>query len=721
MKMGEFARKNSWFLFGLAILFFVVLQNLFPEGYIIAGEDTAQFINLKENFVRMFYDWSGRASLFFGIFYLLDELGVSDSVQLSWYLGLFIFGAYLSFYTFVRLAFKNTSDFIAFLTSLFYALNLYTLTYFSYSWGYSHHEFLYVFIPLLAGLFLKFVKTEKNIFGAYFVLALFFASSGFGNPAFALSLSIFLFLLLIGSFVFNYAELSKYLIFKILVVVAFSLLVNSYWIFPTIIQARQGVASLAAGGNILDPDWWIQKTSNPVLNTLRLLQYDAFRFFPHNFPYGAISWSKEFFLALTFIPVFLLVFSLGQKKQENEKKLYRIFFFLLVCFVALTARVRFPFEKINNFIFHLPGFITMRGYEKLAIFTPFIIAVLLLIFLLNSQGKKYYKISVFLFCLILVTPLPFYFGKLEQNMSSWFYRGKKDYREAKFSHLVKIPKEYYGIQPLMNAGGDFKILSLPFSAGHSIGWADYPKWKMTGSDPMEHIYKNRLLNGSSLYFNQWLFAKDFNELDHNPEWLIKLSGMTGVKYLIYHKDTDEIFLEQSEEKISYLERKNIIVPLQKNDYFDLYEIRSDYIFPYLSWQKENAFLERNPESAEESFEKSKKEILPVEYEKINTKKLAIKIKESIPRGFLVLNEFNMDNNWRAVYQKDGKKEKLEHLDDVGYANKWKIEKKLNGGEITIEYLPAKYLWIGIVVSAASLIAVLGYIIFEKFRYAKRND
>ena len=87
---------------------------------------------------------------------------------------------------------------------------------------------------------------------------------------------------------------------------------------------------------------------------------------------------------------------------------------------------------------------------------------------------------------------------------------------------------------------------------------------------------------------------------------------------------------------------------------------------------------------------------------------------------MVLNEFNADNNWQAVYQKDGKKEKLERLDDIGYANKWKIGKKLKGGEIIIEYQPMKYFWIGAVVSIFALIITLGCLILNKFYYAKRN-
>ena len=270
----------------------------------------------------------------------------------------------------------------------------------------------------------------------------------------------------------------------------------------------------------------------------------------------------------------------------------------------------------------------MRSYEKLAIFAPFIISVLLLFFLLNSQLKKYYKISLFIFCLILISPLPFYCGKLEQNMSSLFHSGKKDYREAKYSHLVRIPKEYYGIQNLVNNDtGDFKIAVLPFNAINSIGWSNYPKWKMMGNDPVQFLYKKKLINANGPYFSQWLFAKDFNELDYNPEWIIKLLGMLNSKYLIYHKDAAEKFLEQSREKIAYLENKKIIIPQEKNDCFDLYEIRSDYIFPYLSWQKENGFLEKNPESVEETFEKNRKEIQSVEYRKINQKKLIVKKKK----------------------------------------------------------------------------------------------
>ena len=100
-------KKSLIFIGGLLILGWVVFVNRFPLGYVIAGGDVSQFIGLKENFYNFYYNWEGRALLFYFPFYLLDILGISESSQLSFYLGTFIFGSYLSFYFF-----RNTVYFL---------------------------------------------------------------------------------------------------------------------------------------------------------------------------------------------------------------------------------------------------------------------------------------------------------------------------------------------------------------------------------------------------------------------------------------------------------------------------------------------------------------------------------------------------------------------------------------------------------------------------------
>ena len=155
-KFVTFIKTNKFFLLGFLVLAWVIFINHFPKDYVFGGGDTTQFINLKENYQRLMYDWNGLAAFFYFIFFVLDKIGLSNSIQLSFHLGFIIFGAYISFWIFSRLLFKEVSDFKKSAISLFYALNLYTLFLFTGNWGYSYFPSLYVFIPVLIGLFVKF-------------------------------------------------------------------------------------------------------------------------------------------------------------------------------------------------------------------------------------------------------------------------------------------------------------------------------------------------------------------------------------------------------------------------------------------------------------------------------------------------------------------------------------------------------------------------------------
>src|SRR3989344_4427623 len=701
-------KKHFWFFLGIVILSWVIFANRFPAGFIIAGEDTPQMIHLAQNFTQLMYEWEGRSALFYGVFYFLDRIGISETAQLSWYLGIFLFGSYFSFWLFVRLIFGNVQKNIIFLCSLFYALNLYTLTLFTYSWGYSYYQSLYIFIPLLIGLFMQFLRTGIVRYGAWFVFVLFFASVGFGNPAFALSLIIFLSFFTLFLFVAKQFARDRTMPMKILLVGIFSLLVSAYWILPVVAQMKVGIESLNTV-NIIDLSWWLQHTSNPIINTLRLAQFNESSFFPENFPYVDLKSITFVFLLLTFLPTFLIFFSLWQKKSIGTRKLYWVFFALLIVFILLVARVRFPFEGINDFLFHLPGMNTLRGYEKLAIFTPFIIASLLLITLIDARSKRYYTIAVWIFILILLTPLPFYAGKLQQNMSFIFAHGAKDYREAQYSFLVKIPDAYYDVRGLLNNDPEqVKIATLPYNVIGSIGWSNYPAWKLQGADPTQRLYTKKIIDANAFYVNQWLYAKDFNESSHDPVWIVKLLGMMNVKYIIYHKDVDQKFLAQSIEKMRYLEERGVIKALARNDYFDLYAIDKQYILPHVGWYEGDLALLENPSAVTASYEKARPAIA-ARFNTVHPKKITIASREEENTPYLVLNE-QKSGGWQASYVKNNKRIILKRADGFAYANAWRVPTSVKEN-ITIEYVPMKLFFIGSWISGAALVIVSMYLIY----------
>ncbi|MCX6763200.1 MAG: hypothetical protein NTZ97_00485 [Candidatus Moranbacteria bacterium] len=354
MRLLIFLKRNKYFLLGFLVLVWVIFINLFPRGYVFGGGDTTQFINLKENYWQLLYDWNGSAAFFYFIFFVLDKIGFSNSIQLSFHLGFIIFGAYISFWIFSKILFKSASDLSRTLVSLFYALNLYTLFLFTGNWGYSYFPSLYVFIPILIGLFVKFIKTEKIIYGIFFALILFLASSGFGNPAFALSFALFIFTLTLCLIIFGYInpapsygvlnsqqatnfpgrcgiKLSWNLTLKIFAIALLSILASLFWILPLISFVKSGLEGLNTS-NILDFDLWLRKSASPILNTLSLLNFTGDHF-PLNFYYKNFSGFKNLFILISFIPIILIFCGLWLSKKFKNK----ILFFSLSALLAIST------------------------------------------------------------------------------------------------------------------------------------------------------------------------------------------------------------------------------------------------------------------------------------------------------------------------------------------------------------------------------------------------
>jgi len=260
--MPKLLLKYKHLIAGLFLLFLIVLINKFPDGYIFAGGDTAQLISASESSARIFFEWEARAGLFHFIFFLLDSIGISDTTQLSFYLGIFLFGSFLSFYLFSKILFK-IKDSQATLLALFYALNLFTLFVFTGNWGFSYYLSLYISIPMLIGLLIKFLKTKKIIFSVLFALTLFFSSFGFGNPAFAISFFILVFSLIIGLVIFRHLKPDMELAKSLLLLAILSFSVSALLILPLIPQAKNGIEKIN-NASALDLENVLRERSVPM-------------------------------------------------------------------------------------------------------------------------------------------------------------------------------------------------------------------------------------------------------------------------------------------------------------------------------------------------------------------------------------------------------------------------------------------------------------------------
>lgn len=699
-------RMYKWELIGLSLLFFILAINHFPEGHIIIGGDVIQPVEMMKNYGFYFYEWSGRVSLFYGIFYLLDWFHISETAQLSWYLGLFLIGAYTSFLAFCSLILPQSSRLIRVLVSLFYATNIYTLYIFTATWGFTSYQILYVFIPVLTGLYIRSFQPKSSRYVVLFLLFSFLTSTSFGNPAFALSLGIYFLVLTILLLVFKWMPLDKTVFIKTSLMAIGALLLNAYWVLPILPQMSAGIQEINASQSI-DLSEALRKTSNSIFDTVRLLPTsEQNKYYPTNFPYPSFSWMKKVIAFLAFIPFIYILFAYIRKKDAYTSKLYKIFFVLLCIFIALVARERFPFATMNNFLFHLPGLNTLRGWDKLAIFTPFIMSTLVFMALLLQQEKKYFKMYAFVcFVVMVLLALPFYFGGIQTEMSYILSNQKaKNFQIAKQSTLIKIPEPYYAVDHIFEDDkSDYKISMLPYSSGSSIGRVNLPDLKINGPHMARVLYGKPFIELTEPYFPGWDFAEDFEKTEINPEWIIDLYGLMGIKYVFYHKDAKPKSLEKFENSRLYLELSGAISSIDDNESFVLYQINENKIFPYVyATSSTDISVNFDPQDFSETVHDFRREISSIKYMRTNIKKTSLSVDVLTMNSRVFLSE-KYDPLWKAEYiTVDGKKNSLQRDESVKYANAWKVEELLSGGRIEIYYSPLKFFSIGFWISGITL-------------------
>jgi hypothetical protein len=234
------------------------------------------------------------------------------------------------------------------------------------------------------------------------------------------------------------------------------------------------------------------------------------------------------------------------------------------------------------------------------------------------------------------------------------------------------------------------------------------------------------LPANESYFPDWNFAQSFNDENFSDDgWLIGLLGAMDVRYIIYHKDSPDDSVLNSQEKMRKLERDGLIKNLNDNDYFTLYEIKKDYIIPYISWQSNNTQIAPGLSRINKELEEIKSSSQVSSFKEMNPKKFEITVTDSYFRDSMLVLAEKFDPNWKAylVSENGQEKEIKNHILARGYANGWQINeedlKNSRPDHILMEYYPIRLMWRGIYISIATALFLLAYLLI--YYYGKRSD
>ncbi len=708
----------GWFVLGVVVLVWVVVRNSFPLGFTFAGPDATQILNVRESFQQLLYEHNGWGSVFYGCISILEWLGIQGGTQLSFLFLVFLFGSYISFWLFLKWVVPHLRLSLRWLSALVYSLNLYTLHLALLGDVFSPRVFLYIFLPLATGAYLSFLKKPSVVMGAWFVAGFFAASLGFVSAEVVVAFVLFLALLKVGAFLSGWAKWSRDKAIQSLELVIAALFVSAWWL-PSFWYAIRESSGAPAYTDFVDH-------SVSIFDNLRFMQLGGLDLFPSAFPYASIAFAQPLFMFFASLPVVLVAWALYMQHEEKDKGLLWVLAGTLAVFVVLSSNALLPFGSMNSlFFFRVPFFDRLMGEGSLLVFVPFLLASLIALALLKGQDRALQRVRVGLVVLVLMTPLPFFFGKIHKTVSPMFLDDNRDdsYQKAVHSPLVDIPHEYFQLASRINSdSGDVKIASLPSTASEpeDIGREDYPVWKVRAADPIASLFNKQLLSSNEYYYNQWLAARDFNLWKDDPTWFVKLLGFSNVKYVLYHKDAPMESFRESSEKVAFLEQGHWLVPIEENSYFKLYRVRDDMVMPRVWWARQNVVVNERPESIQNVFEAIRTDAKEAMFSRENEGRLQVKASQGGKDTRMLVLDEPYRASWQAIaVASDGKRYPLEHVKAFGLLNGWKVPSNIKG-DIVIEYAPTKWLVKGLAISLVTF-AVAVIIIISTYVYGKRKN
>ncbi len=691
-----------WTLVAIGVVIFgLVLLNRLPEGYQVAAGDFYQLNDARNISDRFFYLWFSQAhgglfnQLFIGgPYYWLLSIFTSNGVSLAWTSAIstfvFLFCSFWSADQGLRiLGLRSVRVRLA--ASFLYTFNLFTLTIFTYSWGYSPHMLLYIFSPLLIANFLAFLfdgEWPKLYWWAVWsVLSL----ASFSNVGFLLSLLLVEFGLFLATLLIKpvLPTLKRYLWLLVLQIVCVGPV-----LWPNFITQRSFVAHLtnaaSIGGDVINN--FIAGTSSSPLNAVRFVM-DYWRF-----PYTTIDSTQNIISAwpavwhyVAIMPCLVVLFYLYRRVQKRQpfQKFESVVLIVALGLIVLVTRIGWPFASFNRWFYTATSGL-FRSPDKLFVLLPFFLVLLFAFALNRSKAIRNNLVYLLLAFCLLWQLVPWLSGGVRAKL---LLPNPVNGNQT----AVQIPRDYFKLQPIINSDSEpGSIVSLPYSVTGSINWSKYPAWHFEGADIIHQLFTRDYVSANSYdnpqYETQFTFKQINEERLDQSDLLIGLQKF-GARYVIWHKDAPEFWINSSMHikiLLDALVRDGSLIIQQDSESLILYQLRSDLITPIITATGGQA---------------------RAEYQKINPTKYVVQLKNVLQPVELVFRQ-SFDSQWRI----SGPIQASHQMYDQ-YSNVWTVSRDQLlssgvdvtenpdgsvSGQLTLNYGPQKVFNLSIILSFALL-------------------
>ncbi len=683
---------KQFLLFFFVIL--IVIYSWFSTGKIISNNSEENLNILSPTRTASHYSslwWSGgtgapnpfflpRATVFWTLA-SLEKVGIPIFLIQAIFLSILIFTGMLSMYFLVKQG-LNLNIFVATISSLFYFLNIYSLT---QIWK----RFLYngmiawSYLPLFLLFWFKWILENKFKWLFLFLISSLFFTYTFAHPAYFLTFWVpagVLVLIRAWSFRKDPKSILGLLGYSFL---AFALwcVINIWWLYPAF---------------ALSTSWTDENFPNPNMNM------DILTAVSKSFPINEIlllrqswylgpdnDWQIFYHNPLVYL---MSIYTLGIsilgfiKFKNNNFRKYLTGIALIGLFVSKGSNFPLGFIFYSILFSILPFTAALRNsYEKFGLvwLLPYAIFFSYGLFWIFSKIKNKFNrilfivLTLLLSCGLLVYPI-------------W----NGDIFPPK--HRVELPTYYGDANKFLNSQKAQRIFHIPFLTEGSKMTYD---WGYVGEDPTENIFDSENLSSAYIPLHNKTLKLLSSYFENKNA--TKIFGLLGVDYIIFQKDIiyPEIDFVKTIRQIDSWERISKVKTFGK---LELYSLDSKIVRPqiYISsniikvnslaegldkvvsyeWGESTIFTFQNTEI------ELKNNLIPqISYSKISPTKYRVNIQGNSNPFILVLNN-TYDKFWNA---KINNQIVTKHFNVNGFANGWFVDTK---GDFEMEINLAIWPW-----------------------------
>ncbi len=766
---------------GIFIFFFILvfIINKIPDWYIISWGDFYQLLNINQNIDRNLFAWfnnSGQWQFnplittypFYFIQYFLYNLWLTYSQISSFLMFQFLVWSFYAFYFAQKLLFKDLK--YKFIWPFSYSLNFTVLTVLFYPWIITHHFLVYMIIPLVIAFFVNYLNSKFIFKKEYFFFLLVFICSlpAYNNVAFLFSLWFIQLLFFIFFLAFSKNDILS-LIKKWFLLIFAQIFLSLLVILPFL------SSQYAYKDNALNTKAFAWDAITNIMMSTSSNPFNSITLAMDNWRFPNINLETKFqqvpdiyiILASIFGFIFIVIILYWFLIRQENNKIFYVFLILYLILLFLSFRLTSPFDSINLLFYKTLTLGLFRSPDKIFVFIPFFTIILFIYSLqrinLNKKWIMFIYVSLFLSVSFIFT---WWIIKQYLYNTNWYNQG-----------LVKIPQEYYDIQKIINKDEkNNTILSIPYSVVNSLNWSNYPKWWYIGHDLLHLLYNKNYISANSYdhgALETKLSLQGFSTWSIETKELIKVIQKFWWRYILNHKDVDKNFLWLTDWNLLKLLQEKVILKVNGNSYFDLYEVNKNYINALINWLNLK-FQKINPIKYTLNLTLWwEKEIVSFLQSHNSQWKLYLKPNENAS-WCKTLETYN--NDWKKVTECEHKQEFFQweelsylyrtplfensHQVIYDYANSWTISKQeiidyvnqnysdelkkegfpkklanwktdykyytLNKDwsidvELTLYFKPQSYFYLGLIISGTTFLLLIWYLGFDAVSNRRRNE